>query len=458
MMNFEGMNVYQDLNSCAAEYKSLINAAEELRERNGEPTMAEFDCYDKAEQVCLKIINRFHNQHSIVAKWEGNRRDCVAKGNAIADALAPPKKPHSASRPAVPSSKAPGVKSAEGKDSNKRTLPNTQANEDHIDTEVKTKSGFVTKNASKDIPAETIESWYREKPKHGVDDLSGMDELVDKLMTIAGDLGFTETDALLKIAPEKGILLYGFHGNGKTHTIEAFANYMMNKVENMKFIQLRGDQIHASLVGVAEKTIAAAFQEAIDNAPAILFFDELDNIAPSRADAKAEHSKRTTNAFLENYTKLVNAHKPVVVFGATNNPWLVDTAAMNRYSTKILVPLPCEEARQKFMERRFEAIQMEDDISFAEIAGDTDNFDFRDLGHLADGLANLLKKDAKETIADKALPVEEQDRIAKEALKKGEVKINKARYDLIRSMYHASVTEEERQKLEQYAANLDKNS
>lgn len=451
MMNFEGMNVYQDLNSCAAEYKAMLNAAEDIRQRRQKPTMEEYDYYSKAEQVCLKIINRFHNQPNIVIKWEGNRKYCVAKGNEIADALVPSKKPQPT--PAKTSSAHP--KSVE-KAPKEKAVPNTQTVGDGGRTEVKTSSGFVTKNSSRDIPAETIESWYRAKPDHGLEALSGMETLVEQLMTIAGELGFTKTDARLKIAPEKGIILYGFHGNGKTHTIEAFANYLMSKQEGMKFIHLQGDQVHASLVGVAEKTIAAAFQEAIDNAPAILFFDELDNIAPSRTDAKAEHAKRTTNAFLENYNKLVRAKKPVVVFSATNNPWLVDTPAMNRFTSKLLVPLPSEDARRKFLEKKFEDVHVAEDISFAEIAADTDNFDFRDLGHLADGLAAKLKMDALKTIGNEHLPVEERDALADEALKNGVEKINRARYDLIRPMYHASVTEEERQKLQKYAEDVAK--
>ncbi len=444
--NIGGTDILNELRIKSDMYESLMARAARTRREQGKATRQEVEYYAQAVDVCNEIKNRYHDRPNVVARWEALRRDCEARGKevlaemGIRPVVAAPAKSEA---PAAPS------KAAAVADTNK------QGGGKEAPVSNKTNTGFVTKNACKEVPAETIESWYREKPSHGLDSLSGMDDLVDKLMIIAGDMGFTQTDALLKIAPEKGILLYGFHGNGKTHTIEAFANYMMTQNEEMKFIQLKGSEIHASLVGVAEKTLAAAFHEAIDNAPCILFFDELDNICVPRTDAREGHEKRLTNAFLESYNELVNAKVPVVVFAATNNPWGVDSAAMNRFSNKLLVPLPSEESRRQFMENRFGKIQLGEDITFGDIADDTDNFDFRDLKNLATGLASKLKQDAKK-MANSGLSVEERDAIAEAALKDGTVSLTRARYEAVRPMYNASVTEEERRMLKEYQDGLGK--
>lgn len=447
--NIGGTDVHSEQRAKADMFESLIARAERTRKEQGKATRQEVEFYAQAIDVCDEIKNRYHNSPNVVAKWEALRKECELRGKEVLAELG---------IRTDPPAKAPGA-AATGKTGEATKKSEAAQNKQPASQQPvsgKTKSGFVTKNACKEVPAETIESWYNEKPKHGLEELSGMDDLVEKLMIIAGDMGFTQTDALLKIAPEKGILLYGFHGNGKTHTIEAFANYLMTKNEDMKFIQLKGSEIHASLVGVAEKTVAAAFNEAIDNAPAILFFDELDNICVPRSDAKEGHEKRLTNAFLESYNDLVNAKVPVIVFAATNNPWIVDSAAMNRFSNKLLVPLPSEEARKKFLMDRFGKLKLQDDISFEAMAEDTDNFDFRDLKNFANGLASKLKQDAKKTIANKDLPVAEQDALAEAALKDGTVSITKERYDTVRPMYHASVTEEERRMLKEYQEGLGK--
>ena len=429
-------------------YASLLARAErERRDRDGAASKKEAEFYFQAMDVCDEIKNRYRGQPGLVAKWEMNLQYCKEKAEEILVALG-----------AKPVNKAPAAGGGIPVTEPARASASQSTGEGGR-SEAKTKSGFVTKNACKDVSAETIESWYKSKPNHGLEDLAGMDDLVDKLMIVAGDLGFVETDKMLKIAPEKGICLYGFHGNGKTYTIEAFANYMMNKYEakgkEMKYLRLAGSDIHASLVGVAEKTLAIAFQEAIDNAPAILFFDEFDNICVSRADAGQGHERRLTNAFLESYNNLVREGVPVVVMSATNNPWLVDSAAMNRFTTKILVPLPCEQSRRDFVAGRFKSVAMEG-ITPEEIAADTDNFDFRDLGHLCDGLSGKLKQVVKKEFYREECSDEENDKRMTEALENGAVKITREMYDAIRPMYYYSVTAEERKQLEEYAENLKK--
>lgn len=437
-------------------YSSLLSRAERERsDRDGKASKKEAEYYFQAMDICEEIKNRYRSQPALVTKWEMNLQYCKDKAEEILLALGA--KPAQKAAPATNARAASASNSNNGAPAVNRNTA-SQGGEGGR-SETTTASGFVTKNACKDVSADTIESWYKAKPNHGLDDLAGMDDLVEKLMIVAGDLGFVETDKMLKIAPEKGICLYGFHGNGKTYTIEAFANYMMTKYESkgkeMKFLRLAGSDIHASLVGVAEKTLAIAFQEAIDNAPAILFFDEFDNICVSRADAGQGHERRLTNAFLESYNNLVREGVPVVVMSATNNPWLVDSAAMNRFTTKILVPLPCEQSRRDFVARRFKNIKMEG-ISAEEIAADTDNFDFRDLGHLCDGLSGKLKQNVKKEFYRSDATDEENDKRMTEALEAGVIKLTGEMYDEMRPMYYYSVTAEERKQLDEYAENLKK--
>ena len=188
---------------------------------------------------------------------------------------------------------------------------------------------------------------------------------------------------------------YGPPGTGKTYLIEAFASELMEK--GFKYIRLLGGDIHASLVGVAEKTVQIAFKEAIDNEPCLIFIDEIEDVCVDRNNSKAEgHEKRLTVAFLEAYNLLRESGKRVIFMGATNHPGQVDSAMLDRVKL-IRIPLPDEEAREAWFARKLDTLTLEDGFSYSDMAAATDNYSYRDLIRLQDAIAIKTKRQTIES-------------------------------------------------------------
>ncbi|MCD7757454.1 MAG: AAA family ATPase, partial [Clostridiales bacterium] len=256
---------------------SLIRKAERInRERGGAPSKEECLLYVEAARVCQEIRDQNRSRQAVYTEWEMHRLECEKRAEEIADIIAPI--PPADPEPLSPKKQAP--------------------------------SGFTTKNAVKDVPAETIEKWYNPMPNHGFDDVVGMDELKESLINVAAYIGWTRTDAALQIAPLQSYLLYGPPGSGKAFVIEAFARELMEK-HGFKFIRLNGGDIHADPAGVAEKTVNIAFQEVIDNAPCIFFIDDIEAVCFGRGKNAEVYQMRLTSTFLQAYSRLSTSGKPV---------------------------------------------------------------------------------------------------------------------------------------------------
>lgn len=260
-----------------------------------------------------------------------------------------------------------------------------------------------------------------------------MEEVKSILESRAANLGWDRIDSALKINPVQSYFFYGPPGTGKTFVIEAFASEMMDK--GFKYIRLLGGDIHASLVGVAEKTVQIAFQEAVDNEPCIIFIDEIENVCVSRSGRNVEgHEKRLTVAFLEAYNLLKESGKRVIFMGATNYPGLIDEAMLDRI-TMIRIPLPPTESRKKFLESKLESITTESGYSFEDMAEATENYSFRDLERLTDALSAKLKDMAIEAYRvnndDGTINRELTDIAAAEAVSEGRVQLSKELFELM---------------------------
>lgn len=433
--NLGATSYAQTMNTKTAQYNSLIRRAEILsRDNDGRPTKEEAELYVMASDVCAEIMNMNLSQRSVYAKWQLLKTSAEQEATRILDILAP--RPVPVSKPA-PKENAPVANQTAG---------------GSVDTPAAaTASGFVTKNATDRVPAATIESWYQEMPKNSLDDLIGMEDVVEDLKRRANNLRFPHTDSHYKISPQCGFMLYGLPGNGKTHTVLAFANYLMNQYENMKFIQLSGADVMDPLVGVAEKRVQIAFKEAIDNAPALLFFDEIDGICPVRANAK-QHEAAVTNAFLEGWNNIERAEKAVIVIGATNYPWRVDPAVCSRLSNRICLPLPSEPARERFFAQRLNDVTVAKGVSPEIMAATTDHFDYRDLNALADALILDLRDRAVALVTDFE-SYEERDRKTYEIMFSGHVRVDVDDYERIRYKMTPSSTQAQIAAMEEYAQN-----
>ncbi|MCD8189408.1 MAG: AAA family ATPase [Clostridiales bacterium] len=389
------------------QYVGLIRKAERVRrERNDSPSKEECLLYLEAARVCEEIRDKNLSQRAVYTRWEQRRMECEATAREIANSIAPPPGPKPPKVPTAAVPAAPGQP-------------------------VQTASGFVTKNAVRMVPAETIEEWYRPMPNYGFDDLVGMAELKERLVQDVDAIGWFNANEAFRSFSFRSYLFYGPPGTGKTFLIEVFARKLMEE-HGFKFISLYGGDIRASLVGVAEKMIDIAAQEAIDNAPCILFIDEFEEVCKSRRRATETYQKRLTVAFLEAYSKLKNSNKQVVFVAATNRPGRVDEALVDKIQSVIRVPLPQEEDRKAFFAKKFAGLLLEDGFTFADMAEATDNYCFWELNALRDEVATRMKQQAIETAVvyadDGSVDPEKTDITASEALRNGDIRVTRAMF------------------------------
>ena len=406
MRNYDIDTSYTSImNEKIQRYNKLIRQAEiQNRDSGGVPTRKEGELYLEASRVCSEIMNMNLSQRSVYNQWSVRKSDCDDELRRITKNIAPKASPK-------PTESIPQNESA----AQTRTVSG------------KTSSGFTTKNACKDVSAETISKWYKDKPRQTLKDVKGMEDIKASIESKISNLGWDRIDSALKINPVQSFFFYGPPGSGKTFFIEAFASEMMDK--GFKYIRLLGGDIHASLVGVAEKTVQVAFQEAVDNEPCIIFIDEIENVCVSRSSHHVEgHEKRLTVAFLEAYNLLRESGKRVIFMGATNYPDQVDEAMLDRI-TMVRVPLPPVETREEFFESKLENIAIEDGYSFRDMAEATDNYSFRDLERLTDTLSAKLKdiaiKENRVDNEDGSIDREQTDIAAAEAVADGRVRLTR---------------------------------
>lgn len=421
--NIGGTSFSKLMNEKIEMYKNLTLRAEMInRDNDGKPTVQEAERYAEASKVCEEIMNLNLSERATYEKWRRNQQDCEDKVRQIADILAPVPESQYAEEP------------CEAKQSGGGTEEQSGASNDRV--KQVTRSGFSTKNATKEVPAETIEKWYKEKPKHGLKDVVGMEKQKKLLEREAANLGWDKTDDALSISPTQRYFFYGPPGSGKSYLIEAFAHDMIEK--GFSFIQLVGGEIHQSLVGVGEKTVQIAFQEAIDNAPSVIFIDEVEGVCSTRGGANTQgHERRLTVAFLEALNNMKNSGKRIVFLGATNHPSQVDSAMRDRVHM-VPVPLPDEEARAQYfaMSKKLGILPLEDGLTHEYMAEMTDGFSYRDL----DGIIDAIKFEARELVISKHsvlgengnIDKEKSDIAASEAVKRGDVVLTRAWFDQAR--------------------------
>ena len=133
-----------------------------------------------------------------------------------------------------------------------------------------------------------------QKPSAKLSDVGGMDEVIHELLELIGlPLTHPEIFTNLGIDPPRGVLLYGPPGTGKTMLANAIANEI-----NVPFISIAAPVIVSGMSGESEKKLREVFQEAKQQAPCILFIDEIDAITPKRETAQREMERRIVAQFL----------------------------------------------------------------------------------------------------------------------------------------------------------------
>jgi len=180
------------------------------------------------------------------------------------------------------------------------------------------------------------------------------------------------------VKPPKGILMYGPPGSGKTLIARAIANET-----GAFFFVINGPEIMSKLAGESESNLRKAFEEAEKNAPAIIFIDEIDAIAPKREKTNGEVERRIVSQLLTLMDGLKSrAH--VMVIGATNRPNSIDPALrrFGRFDREIDIGIPDPTGRLEVLAIHTKNMKLDEDVDLEQVANETHGFVGADLAQL----------------------------------------------------------------------------
>ncbi|WP_232688968.1 CDC48 family AAA ATPase [Halobacterium zhouii] len=221
--------------------------------------------------------------------------------------------------------------------------------------------------------------------------VGGLDTVKQELReSVVWPLDSPEKFERLGIDAVSGVLLYGPPGTGKTLLAKVVANET-----DANFIPVRGPELLSKWVGESEEAIREVFQKARNVSPSIVFFDELDSLATSRAQGPdGGSSDRVVNQLLTELDGL-QSMEDVVVIGATNRPDMLDAALLRtgRFGRLIKVEEPTFEDREQILKVHTEETPLASDVSFRELAEQTD-------GYVGSDLENLTREAAIEALRD----------------------------------------------------------
>jgi len=216
------------------------------------------------------------------------------------------------------------------------------------------------------------------------EDIGGLKEEIKKIREMVElPLRHPELFERLGIEPPKGVLLYGPPGTGKTLLAKAVANEA-----NAHFIYLSGPEIMSKYYGQSEENLREIFKEAQENAPSIIFIDEIDSIAPKRDEVTGEVERRVVAQLLALMDGLESRGK-VVVIGATNRPNALDPALRRpgRFDREIEIGIPDTKARREILEIHTRGVPLAEDVNLDKLAEMTH-------GYVGADLAALVKEAA----------------------------------------------------------------
>ena len=329
----------------------------------------------------------------------------------------------------------------------RRALPEIDIEAEEIPEEVLenlkvTREDFM--EALKNIEPSAMREVLIEVPKVKWEDIGGLEHAKQELReAVEWPLKYPDVFSAANIKPPKGILLYGPPGTGKTLLAKAVANE-----SNANFISVKGPELLSKWVGESEKHVREMFRKARQVAPCVIFFDEIDSLAPRRGGitGDAHVTERVVSQLLTELDGLEEL-KDVVVIAATNRPDLIDPALLRpgRIERHIYIPPPDKEARKEIFKIHLRGKPLANDVSIDELAERTEGYSGADIeavcreaGMLA--IRELIKPGmTKEEVKEAAKKLKITRKHFEEALKKVKPSLTKddlKRYEEIIENFH----------------------
>ena len=241
-------------------------------------------------------------------------------------------------------------------------------------------SGFILIQGGTRIKIAGEAAAARPVLKVSYEDLGGMGRTIERVREVIElPLRFPEVWDRLGIDPPRGVLLYGPPGCGKTLIARAVASETA-----AHFVHINGPEVIHKFYGESEAHLRKIFEDAQANAPTIVFLDEIDAIAPKRAEVQGEVEKRVVAQLLALMDGL-KTRGQVVVIGATNIQDSLDPALRRpgRFDREIEVGIPDRNGRREILEIHTRGMPLADDVDLERIAGMTHGFVGADLAALA---------------------------------------------------------------------------
>ncbi len=256
---------------------------------------------------------------------------------------------------------------------------------------VVTKQDF--ENALRVVEPSAMREVLVEIPKVKWSDIGGLEEVKQALKEmVEWPLKSPEGFERLGIQPPRGILLYGPPGTGKTLLAKAVANE-----SGANFISIKGPELRSKWVGESEKMIRDLFRRAKQVSPTILFFDEVDALAPRRGGSFGEQATESIVSQLLTEMSGLEELKGVVVVAASNRPDMIDPALLRpgRLDRQILVPAPDQKSRLEILKVHTKAVPLKN-VDLKALAEKTEGFSGADLESLVrEAAMNSLREDMK---------------------------------------------------------------
>ena len=257
--------------------------------------------------------------------------------------------------------------------------------DEELDAAFRMKSSYVDDDE--------LESLFS-KPDTTFADVGGMDDVKREIdLKIIKPLAHADLYKSYGKKAGGGILLYGPPGCGKTFIAKATAGEI-----KANFINITLNDILDMWIGNSEKNLNRYFEMARDNTPCVMFFDEIDALGAKRSDMKQSGGKNLINQFLSELDGIESDNEGILIIGATNMPWHLDSAFRRpgRFDRIIFVPPPDDASKEAIFRLKLKD-KPHENINYAKLAKKTKNFSGADINAIIDIAIEGILEEAMET-------------------------------------------------------------